>query len=108
MIINKLTLCNFMCYYDTKTFEFADGLNIILGHNGDGKSTIFTAFNWIFDQYSHLNLSEVYSKKRYSEILENESFDVYVECIVTQFNDEYKITKSFTVTNMQPIRTFLE
>lgn len=87
-----------MCYYDTKTFEFADGLNIILGHNGDGKSTIFTAFNWIFDQYSHLNLTEVYSKKRYSEILENESFDVYVECIVTQFNEEYKITKSFTVT----------
>ena len=98
MIINKLSLKNFMCYYDHKSFEFADGLNIILGHNGDGKSTIFTAFNWIFDQYSHLNLSEVYSKKKYSDILENESFDVYVECIVTQFNDEYKITKSFTVT----------
>jgi len=87
-----------MCYYDHKPFEFADGLNIILGHNGDGKSTIFTAFNWIFDQYSQLELSEVYSKKKYSEILENESFDVYVECIVTQYNEEYKITKSFTVT----------
>lgn len=98
MIINKLSLNNFMCYYGRKSFEFADGLNIILGHNGDGKSTIFTAFNWIFDQYSQLNLSEVYSKKKYSEILENESFDVFVECIVTQFNEEYKITKTFTVT----------
>lgn len=98
MIINKLTLINFMCYYDRKTFEFADGLNIILGHNGDGKSTIFTAFNWIFDQYSNLKLSDVYSKMKYSEILDNESFDVSVECIVTQFNEEYKITKSFTIT----------
>jgi len=97
MIINKLTLFNVMCYYDKKTFEFSDGLNIILGHNGDGKSTIFTAFNWIFDEYSDLQLSDLYSKKRYSEILANESFEVFVELIVTQYNEEYKIKKSFTV-----------
>jgi len=87
-----------MCYYDNKTFEFSDGLNIILGHNGDGKSTIFTAFNWIFDQYSELELAEVYSKKKYSEILDKENFDVSIECIITQYNEEYKIMKSFTVT----------
>ena len=78
MIINKLTLNNFMCYYNHKAFEFSNGLNIILGHNGDGKSTIFTAFNWIFNQYSELELAEVYSKKKYHEILENESFDVFI------------------------------
>jgi len=98
MIINKLTLNNFMCYYGNKTFEFSDGLNIILGHNGDGKSTIFTAFNWIFDQYSDLELAEVFSKKRYSEVLDKENFDVYIECIITQYEEEYKILKSFTVT----------
>ncbi len=98
MIINKLTLNNFMCYYDHKAFEFSNGLNIILGHNGDGKSTIFTAFNWIFTQYSELELAEVYSKKKYHEILENESFDVFIECVITQYDDEYKILKCFTVT----------
>jgi DNA sulfur modification protein DndD len=87
-----------MCYYDHKAFEFSNGLNIILGHNGDGKSTIFTAFNWIFTQYSELELAEVYSKKKYHEILENESFDVFIECVITQYDDEYKILKCFTVT----------
>jgi DNA repair exonuclease SbcCD ATPase subunit len=87
-----------MCYYDCKPFEFADGLNIILGHNGDGKSTIFTAFNWIFDPYSNLKLTDVYSKKKYSEILENDTFEVYIECVITQYYTEYKITKSFKVT----------
>ena len=86
-----------MCYYGTKSFAFADGLNIILGHNGDGKSTIFTAFKWIFAS-ENLNLSEVYSQKKYSEILENENFDVKVECVVEQYGTEYKIAKSFTVT----------
>ncbi len=95
-----------MCYYDCKTFEFAEGLNVILGHNGDGKSTIFTAFNWIFDQYSDLKLLEVYSKKKFFEILENENFDVYIECVVTQFNEEYKIRKSFTVTKYEEIPRF--
>lgn len=98
MIIKKLTLNNFMCYYGTKPFEFADGLNIILGHNGDGKSTIFTAFNWIFNSGFNLTLSDVYSQKKYSEILENESFEVKVECVVVQYDSEYKISKSFSVT----------
>ena len=100
MIIKKLTLDNFMCYYSHKSFEFSDGLNIILGHNGDGKSTLFRAFNWIFDQYSKLELPDLYSKKRYSEILNNESFDINVECIITQYESEYKILKSFTVTKI--------
>ncbi|PKP28172.1 MAG: hypothetical protein CVU02_01775, partial [Bacteroidetes bacterium HGW-Bacteroidetes-19] len=98
MIIKKLTLNNFMCYYGKKSFEFANGLNIILGHNGDGKSTIFTAFNWIFNSEFNLNLLDVFSQKKYSQILKNESFEVKVECVVVQYDMEYTISKSFTVT----------
>ena len=97
MIIKKLSLNNFMCYYDLKTFEFADGLNIILGHNGDGKSTIFRAFNWIFETHSNINLNEVFSKKKFAEISDNENLLVYVECVISQYDSEYKITKSFEV-----------
>lgn len=98
MIIKKLTLNNFMCYYDINSFEFSNGLNIILGHNGDGKSTIFTAFNWIFNPIFHLSLPDVFSQMKYVNILDGESFEVRVECVVEQYGEEYKISKFFTVS----------
>ena len=37
MIIRKIQIDNYLCYYDTNTFELSEGLNIILGENGEGK-----------------------------------------------------------------------
>ena len=47
MIIKKLTICNFRSYYGVKEFAFCDRLNLILGSNGDGKTTLFEALNWV-------------------------------------------------------------
>lgn len=47
MIIKKLTISNFRSYYGEKVFEFSKGLNLILGSNGDGKTTFFEALNWV-------------------------------------------------------------
>lgn len=47
MIIKKLTILNFRSYYGKKEFEFSDHLNLILGSNGDGKTTFFDALNWV-------------------------------------------------------------
>lgn len=49
MIIQCITLTNFLCYYGTDNkFEFTDGLNLILGPNGYGKSKLYNAFQWVF------------------------------------------------------------
>ena len=53
MIINNLIyrtpLKNFRSYYgDNNRFEFSDGLTLILGDNGDGKTTFFEALEWLF------------------------------------------------------------
>jgi DNA repair exonuclease SbcCD ATPase subunit len=47
MIITKLTIVNFRSYYGINTFKFSDQLNLILGSNGDGKTTFFDAINWV-------------------------------------------------------------
>ena len=48
MYIEKLTIKNFRSYYGTKTFLFKKGLNLVIGANGDGKSTFFDALYWVF------------------------------------------------------------
>lgn len=49
MIIKEIRIKNFRSYYgDNNNFEFSDGLTLILGDNGDGKTTFFEALEWLF------------------------------------------------------------
>ena len=49
MIIKEIRIKNFRSYYgDNNRFEFSDGLTLILGDNGDGKTTFFEALEWLF------------------------------------------------------------
>jgi DNA sulfur modification protein DndD len=51
MILKSIELENFMCYYGNNTFEFSEGINVIIGSNGYGKSKLFDAFYWVmYDQ----------------------------------------------------------
>jgi len=50
MKINSISLENFLCYYGSNNkISFSDGLNIILGPNGYGKSKLYDAFQWVFN-----------------------------------------------------------
>lgn len=49
MIIKEIRIKNFRSYYgDNNLFEFSNGLTLILGDNGDGKTTFFEALEWLF------------------------------------------------------------
>ena len=49
MIIKEIRIKNFRSYYgENNQFEFSDGLTLILGDNGDGKTTFFEALEWLF------------------------------------------------------------
>ena len=42
MIIKKISIENYLCYCGIKEFKLSDGLNIILGENGEEANCITT------------------------------------------------------------------
>lgn len=47
MILQSIELNNFMCYAGSNKFDFTEGINVIIGDNGYGKSKLFDAFYWV-------------------------------------------------------------
>lgn len=99
MIIKKVTIENYLCYYDVKKFDLSYGLNIFLGENGEGKTKFFEALEWLFSDNNN-NLELLVSKKALNEKVAGESFRVRVEMLVEHY-EEYKIlSKEFSVNKI--------
>lgn len=102
MIIHKIEIENFRSYYKQNTFELTNGLNLIIGSNGDGKTTFFDAIDWLFrtDNTNKMDLKFV-SKKRIEELFANESDNVRVAMsyehkgINKTLEKIFRFTKSF-------------
>lgn len=56
MLIERIELENFMCYSGENSLEFSEGLNVIIGDNGYGKSKLYDAFYWVL--YDKVFVSE--------------------------------------------------
>ena len=97
MILKKIIIRNFRSYYGENTFDLSDRLTLIIGDNGDGKTTFFEALEWLFDT-SIENKSETnISAKRKSELGIGESDSVSVT-ILFDHDGEKEIEKRFTFT----------
>ena len=94
MIIRKIQIENYLCYYGISTFELSEGLNIILGENGEGKTKFFEAIDWLFNG-ENSQLDNLVSKKKLEETELGDSFRVSVTMIVEQYGLKNIITKSF-------------
>jgi DNA sulfur modification protein DndD len=69
MIIKKIEINNFMCYAGENCFDFTEGLNLIIGDNGYGKSKLFDAFYWVL--YDQVFVSEQKSFQYTSSVKSN-------------------------------------
>lgn len=94
MIIRKIQIDNYLCYYDTNTFELSEGLNIILGENGEGKTKFFESVDWLFNGENR-ELDMLVSAKKLNETEIGDSFRVRVSMTVVQYGEKSIITKSF-------------
>lgn len=94
MVIRKIQIENYLCYFDTNTFELSEGLNIILGENGEGKTKFFESVDWLFNGENR-ELDMLVSAKKLNETEIGDSFRVKVSMTVEQYGEKSIITKSF-------------
>ncbi len=96
MIIKNIIIRNFRSYYGENSFDFSNGLTLIIGDNGDGKTTFFEALQWLFNTTVDTPNIENFSEMRKSELEDAEMDKVSVS--MTFDHDGIKtIEKSFWV-----------
>ena len=97
MIIKDIIIKNFRSYYGENKFTFSDGLTLIIGDNGDGKTTFFEALQWLFETMVERNTIDNASEMRKSKLEIGESDEVYVS-MTFDHDGEKRIEKSYTFT----------
>lgn len=95
MIIKDIRIYNFRSYYGCNHITLSKGLTLIIGDNGDGKTTIFEALEWLFDTKGENRKETHISEKRKAELNIGES-DVVSVSITFEHDGDKEIEKSFT------------
>ena len=97
MIIKEIRIKNFRSYYgDNNIFEFSDGLTLILGDNGDGKTTFFDALQWLFNTTIDKGNVDHMSEMRKSKMEIGEK-DVVSVAMLFEHDGEKSVEKSFPI-----------
>lgn len=106
MIIESIELKNFMCYAGQNEFSFAEGMNVIIGDNGYGKSKLYDAFYWaMYDECFDTNdkrwkKTRIIGKSIFSDKAIFEAEEGIVEASVrltfrdTEKDEQYEIART--------------
>ena len=68
MIIKEIRIKNFRSYYGSNHLSLSKGLTLVIGDNGDGKTTLFEALEWLFNTTSESPKNSHISEKRKSDL----------------------------------------
>lgn len=118
MILTKAHLKNFMCYYGENLFEFSEGINVVIGDNGYGKSKLFDAIYWVmYDQCFDTGADEFKPTKQLNDklisdraIFETEEGQIECSAALTFYDSRnentYTIERSLKATKNDGEVTF--
>ncbi len=95
MILKELKIKNFRSYYGYNTLLFSKGLTLVIGDNGDGKTTLFEALEWLFNTTGAPQKESNISEMRKSELEIGESDEVSVS-LSFEHDGHKEVEKSFT------------
>ena len=107
MRINKIKLTNFKSYYGEQEFNFSEGLNIISGKIGTGKTSLYEAFQWILlknvsDSFS-IDEDFILNKKFEFESLKSKSPEIHAKIeleVIAESENKSAITYQISKTNV--------
>ena len=97
MIIQRIEIKNFRSYYGENCFEFKNGLTLIIGDNGDGKTTFFEALQWLFNTTIDTPSIENFSEMRKSQLEVGETDTISVS-MTFEHDGVKRIEKKFSIT----------
>ena len=101
MIIKEIRIKNFRSYYgDNNRFEFSDGLTVIIGDNGDGKTTFFEALAWLLNTSVEKGVAGKISELRRSKMETGEVDEVSV-FMEFEHNGLKSVEKSFAFERLE-------
>lgn len=104
MIIKKVIIKDFFRYYGIQEIdcEISKERNVIviIGENGRGKTTLLSAFNWVFynEVIKPLTLSNILNYRALKELEGGKHVEVYVSIIFEEDSKEYKLTRKLEFT----------
>ena len=95
MIIKQVIIKNFRSYYGENVFDFSDGLTLIIGDNGDGKTTFFDALQWLFNTTVENNSIDNVSEMRKAKLEIGENDETMVSMLF-EHDGEKLVEKRFS------------
>lgn len=97
MLLKKLVIENFGCFPGIHEITFSPTLTLIIGDNGDGKTTIFEALSALLqhqgNEQKNLFISR-FSKKAERELQDGDSKEMSLELFFEHKGQEFQLKKS--------------
>lgn len=98
MRIKTIEIKNFRSYVGPNLFNINPGLTLIIGANGEGKTNLYDAIEWLFENQVRNDNKRVVAKKAITNLIPGNSEEVMVAIDFDHNDSNYRIEKSFTFT----------
>lgn len=96
MKLKRVELTNFRNYYGENAVEFGDGVTLLLGQNGDGKTCFYEALSWLFDATARDRREDV-SRMLIAELKEGDVARVAVALSFEHKGENKELEKAYEV-----------
>ncbi|MCM1451218.1 MAG: AAA family ATPase [Clostridium sp.] len=98
MRIKTIEIKNFRSYVGPNLFQINSGLTLIIGANGEGKTNLYDAIEWLFENQVRNDNKRVVAKKAIANLIPGNSEEVMVAIDFEHNDSNYRIEKSFSFT----------